>query len=461
MKFILFFCSALFVALTSCTTVKPAAPVAAYTPFVFKPELSKINIPVEISVKTLENNINHHLTGLLYEDNNLNDDDMMIKIWKKENISLSVAGEEFHYKVPLKVWMKTGFKVEKLGMTFSDYEEVEFSLRLNFTSTIAVKEDWKVITSTKFTGHEWIQKPEIDLGLFQISLGYFADKVIESQQQKIPTLIDEQAKNFLEIKKYVQDAWKVIQDPVSLSEDPKSWLKVTPVEVQMTPLMGRAGMIQASMGMQAYSYVHLGEKPVVPVVPLGKLKLTHEETGFFSIAVVSDILYDYAESLAKKYLEGQEYSFKDGKKKVKIDNIQLYGSQNKIVLALEVSGNVKGKIFLKGVPYYHQATKSIKIKDMEFDLDTKNKLLKSADWLAHDIFIKKIESNFSFSIQEELKETEDLLAKSLTNNRINKNVLLNGRLTEVAVKDIFLTEDSMKAVILIKGIMNVNIDNLD
>src|SRR5436190_65308 len=102
----------IFAFLTSCKTIKTQAPSAVYEPVIVKPELSSINIPLEIQTKKLETIINSYLVGTLYEDNNINDDDLVLKVSKLSNISLEVVGEEFRFKVPLRVWIKAGFKVE-------------------------------------------------------------------------------------------------------------------------------------------------------------------------------------------------------------------------------------------------------------------------------------------------------------------------------------------------------------
>src|SRR5690606_20688155 len=122
-------------------------------------ELSEVNIPVKISSDKIVNSINQQLTGLLYEDVDLYDDDIMMKVWKKDNISLEVVGEEFRYKVPLKVWLKTGFKIEKFGIVLSDYEETNFELAIKFITRISMDENWRVNTSTVMSGYDWVKKP--------------------------------------------------------------------------------------------------------------------------------------------------------------------------------------------------------------------------------------------------------------------------------------------------------------
>lgn len=445
----------------SCKSIKPVAPTAVYTPYVLKPEFSRVNIPFQLPVSQIEKGINQQVNGLIYEDNNLADDDMMLKVWKQDNITLNMVGEEIRYRVPLKIWLKAGFKTESFGIEVSDYEETSFALAINLVSKVSIDANWKITSITKLASYDWITKPVLKVGFVEVPLTYVADKVISSQQGKLTSLLDEQTKKYVDVKPYLDEAWRQLHKPVSLSDDPAVWLKISPAEVQMTPLMGRAGYIQSSIGINAFSEIYLGAEPAFKVTSLPKLKVVRDETGSFTIFLVSDLDYSYAEQLVQKYFVGQVYSFKNGKKNIKVDSINLYGSNNKIVINLKVSGSINGNIYLKGTPYYDANSQSIKVQDVDYDLDTKNQLLKSADWLAHGLFIKKIEPYLTFSIKDQLEETRGLIQQGLTNHRINKNIVLNGRLTQLMPKEIYLTEKSMNAVVLINGTLKVDIEGFD
>ena len=90
-------------------------------------------------------------------------------------------------------------------------------------------------------------------------------------------------------------------------------------------------------------------------------------------------------------------------------------------------------------------------------MDTKNKLLKSADWFAHDIFIKKIESSFVYSLKADLEETKKTLEESMFNKKIYDYYNLEGSLIYFAPETIYLTETGIAALMLVKGTLTVTI----
>src|SRR6187402_2671556 len=93
MKFFSIF--SLFAALTLFTgcstsqkleTLKPEPDDAS--PLVYDANPSFINLPITVKLTDIENQTNSILNGLIYEDNNIEDDDIEMKIWKQAPIKI-------------------------------------------------------------------------------------------------------------------------------------------------------------------------------------------------------------------------------------------------------------------------------------------------------------------------------------------------------------------------------------
>jgi hypothetical protein len=75
----------------------------------------------------------------------------------------------------------------------------------------------------------------------------------------------------------------------------------------------------------------------------------------------------------------------------------------KIVIALDLSGSVNGKIYLSGFPQYNDKSKEIYFDELDYVLDTKNKLMRTANWLAQGFILRKLR-DCRYSIQTNLDE---------------------------------------------------------
>ena len=88
-----------FLLISGCATtnkidaLKPEPDDA--TPLVYETTASYLNLPINIKLKDIENQTNIALSGLIYEDNNIDDDAIEMKIWKQAPITiLSDKGEK-------------------------------------------------------------------------------------------------------------------------------------------------------------------------------------------------------------------------------------------------------------------------------------------------------------------------------------------------------------------------------
>ncbi len=86
------------------TSLKPEPDNAAEVVYDNPP--SFISMPVDIKLKDIEYQVNKYMTGLLYEDNNVNDDNVAIKIYKTAPISISNVNGKIQTKLPIKANIK-------------------------------------------------------------------------------------------------------------------------------------------------------------------------------------------------------------------------------------------------------------------------------------------------------------------------------------------------------------------
>ena len=110
---------------------------------------------------------------------------------------------------------------------------------------------------------------------------------------------------------------------------------------------------------------------------------------------------------------------------------------------------------------YNLDKKEIYLDQVNFVLDSKNKLLKLGDWLVHGIIAKKIQQNCTFSIANQLAETEKTIKTYLNNYQPVKGVVVSGNITELNPEKIVLTPNAIVAIISANGQVAVRIDGLE
>ena len=138
--------------------------------------------------------------------------------------------------------------------------------------------------------------------------------------------------------------------------------------------------------------------------------------------------------------------------------MRLYGGDGKIIVETDVTGSLKGKLYFTGTPYYNAADSTIRVKDFNFEMHTKNALLKSANWLMHANFVNMIQKRLEFPLSSNIKDAKKMLQNSLANYNMGMGTTLKGRLDDLNVEGVILTRESIKASIVFKGKITILIN---
>ena len=462
---------ACFFALTACqptattTRLAPNAPKPAYTMTEMDVRNEKyrstVNVPVSIALRDVERQLNAQVNGLVYEDNNLDNnggDNFMTKVWKREPITVSAKDSLFQFVVPLKIWVRAGIKV--LG--FRQTADTEFEINLRFSSRFSIDTDWSVNTLTRADGYDWIKKPAFSIAGIQVPITGFVGKMIDKNLSGITATLDRQVRRDIDLRTPVLQAWNTIRQPYLLAADYKTWLLVSPQRVVITPLQVEGNVVRASIGIEGYTITTVGPKPVVkPAVSLPDLTVVPQLTNTdFQVGLMSEISYAEAAQLAAYTFVGKTFAFNGNKHSVTVTDIDLYGQNNNLIIKAGLSGSITGNVYLRGQPYYDGEQKTISLKDLEYDFDTKNLLQRTANWLLHGTFANLLQKQLTIPVGPELDRLQQSVQNQLKNNQIATGVMLNGTLDEVRPDQVYLTPTALLAVVYAKGRVTVRVDGL-
>jgi hypothetical protein len=263
----------------------------------------------------------------------------------------------------------------------------------------------------------------------------------------------------MDFKPNVMEAVSKISTPFLMSAAYNSWLRIVPIEIYSTNVKLKNDSFLLNMGMKCNMETLIGNKPeskfdANKIVLKAVDKIPEQISA--NIAVVST--YQEASKLMTTNFAGQEFG--SGSKKVKVQNVAIWHKDGKMVIALDLLGAVDGTIYLNGFPQYNETTKEIYFDKLDYVLDTKSKLMRTANWLAQGIILKKIESNCRYSIKQNLDEAKQSMMVYLKNYSPMPGVFINGKMEDIQFQKIQLTNQAIIAFIKINGTINVAIDGL-
>lgn len=462
-KSLLFLPVVCFLVLTGCqpsTTTQPKAPTESYkhTNMDIQSEKHKstVHVPIELSIAELTRHLNTQVQGLIYEDND-RQEGFKIKVWKRALIVAEARDSLLYYTVPLKIWGEKSYQV--LGITGA--QATEFQINLKFMTRFGVDPDWEVRSQTVSAGFDWVTKPSIKVANIEIPITGIISRKISENLETFSKAIDKNIQESIEVKPYVVQAWNLIREPRQLSEEYRTWLVVTPTDILMTPFQVDKGKISTSIGIRGFTQTLTGEKPTIkPATEIPNLMIVKDIPKGFQIGLIGVVPYEEASKLAATQFVGKRFDFKEGKYKIEVTSVDIYGQNDKLIIKSGVKGSINGVIYLKGIPHYDAASRTLSLKNVDYDLDTKNVLLKTANWLLQGKFAKQIEQQFVFSVGDQVDEAQKAIRQQLTNRKVAKGVAFGGRLDHLDPDQVYLTPTSLVALIVAKGQIDVKIDGL-
>ena len=196
------------------------------TPMVYNSKTSFVNMPLQISLKEIEAQLNKTLNGEIYNDANLEDDNTEMKITKTAPIRLIEKNGKIQTILPLKIWSKFKYGTDFLGL--NDTKEINLNGTITMTSDVKLS-NWKMSTTSKIEDIKWSESPTISVAGKNIPITYIISPTLSIFKSKIAKKIDDAIENSCDFKPYVLDVLEKMSTPFLTSELYQTWFKLTGV----------------------------------------------------------------------------------------------------------------------------------------------------------------------------------------------------------------------------------------
>ena len=427
------------------------------SPMVYKTSTSFVSMPLEISLKEIEHQLNKTLNGEIYNDTNINDDKTEMKITKTAPIRIVEKNGKIQTTLPLKIWSKFKYGTDFMGL--NDTREINLNGTFTLISDVKLS-NFKMNTVSKIEDFEWSESPTISVAGKNVPITYIINPTLSIFKSKMAKKIDEAINETSDFKPYVLDVLEKMSTPFVTSEQYQTWFKLIPIEVYVTDAVLSKTKINMDLGLKCNMETMVGQQP--------KNSFDRSKIVFKPVASVPDKItaniaaistYDSASKIITSNFKGKEFA--SGKRKIIVEGVSIWHKDGKIIIALDMSGTINGTIYLSGIPNYNAITKEIYFDQMDYVLNTKGLLTKTANWLMQGTILRKIQENCRYSIKENLDEGKKSMLPYLNNYSPMKGVFVNGTMNDFEFEKVELTDKAMIAFIKTTGKMKVLIDGME
>ena len=405
-------------------------------------------MPVKIPLSEIGNMINSSVPTLIFEDNSFtdnNNDQFKVKVWKTRPIRL-VGGtkQNLLIEVPLKIWAEKG--IGTLGIY--NYQNTTFETVMYFNTQILFNNNWTMVTKTLPMGYKWVTKPVLDYGRIKVPITSLVESSLKKQQADFCKTIDDMMLEQLNFQQYAIMAWNQFSEPFEVSDEYKTWLKITPISVNITPLIFHGNRIDANIGIDTYSETFTGSKPAAsPLIKtVTNFNYVQQLPQNFLLQTTVNIPFSEATSIAEKTFLGKEFDFREGKSKVKITSINVFGEAGRIMIEAQTEGAIEGTSYITGIPVYDEMKRNIVLSDTKFKLKTKNILYKTVTLLFQKKIVKMIEDEYGIPTAE-LEDSSKKSIEETFNKEYYKGLKMRGKVYKLKPSQIILNPFGITAII--------------
>ncbi|HOY19372.1 MAG TPA: DUF4403 family protein, partial [Haliscomenobacter sp.] len=438
--------------LLACQTQRKIEPPMAIYASEPEEKRSVLHIPIELKISDLEETLNNELQGVLFNDNSFDDgDNMKIKATKLNKIGFKADNTSISFALPL------ALSIQYNGGIFGTLDATG-DISLDLKTEYSIQPDWSIVTKTEISSYRWLRRPTLQMGSINVPIGSLVDLVLNKTRKSIGREIDDVVKDYLGLSRVIQDTWDMMFQPLLVSPEYSAWLQVNPTSIGMTPVGIVNNALSTTIVIEARPLVNIGPRPEdKEAMQLPPLTMYTALAPGMEMYLNTTIAWEEAEKIAKQYVLGETYS--SGKRKVTVQDLKLYGTNDsKVVVNTRLTGSYNGSIYLNGSPEYDLSANKIKIKDLDFTLDTKNVLMKGGAWMLRSTIKNRIQDNMNFLLKYNLEEMKNMLQAELNNYRLGSGLRMAGNIDRLEIGKLRLGPNGFNIGIEILGNLKVMVE---
>jgi hypothetical protein len=277
-------------------------------------------------------------------------------------------------------------------------------------------------------------------GIIQVSLKNEVQKLVNGAAPGLIAKALDSVRDSMPIRSKVEEAWKGMFKPVPIGSGPEAYALLTPEKVRLQRVVfddPQFLTIRAAIEGKLQTAV-TSQTPKDPTpTPLPDLVLESAISPKFHVLLplgveLSSVNPALSSRLSNKRIELDKETI------VVIKSISFYSKNGVLYVKMDIeaqnktlSTQVEGVIFLKCGLAASKESEVLRLKDVDFSLETKNVLAKTASWLLKDTICRRVEDTVKLDISAELKRLQRDVNKRYASLALSPQVMLRPHLDEI------------------------------
>ncbi|WP_245859803.1 DUF4403 family protein [Spirosoma aerolatum] len=443
--------------LSHCQTKKAQPPQAEGFDPPIPETMSYIAGPIIFQLSELQEKINRELDPVLIGKQTKEGKVkgfISFRVKRLGPVQVQYANQKVSLSAPLQMWLTKPFSKDT-----TPPKKPFCALHVNFQTPIQVTSNWRLNSQTKFTDYTWIKEPELRLLGKEISLAKVAQDILDKHRADIETMIDSAIHRDLRLDNMVKPIWRDLQKPLLINRDYGLWLVPIPVSVAAGPVTGDARQLTTHIRMAFRTKTELKPSPPEhPKTELPRLQKRDTVSQVSDLHLMSFIPYADINRIMKLTISKQPKKMAFGS--VTVKGVSVYGSQQSLIVKVDMDGLVDGPVYLRGRPEFDTLTNTLNVNNLDFDAQTNNLLARSTKPVWHKPLQLILKQLLTIRLGDDIAQFPHKISEAFEEGGAGKKTDLNIHSFRFIPQKIAIRPDGIQALIKVESQVALKINQL-
>ncbi len=354
-----------------------------------------------------------------------------LEITAFEDFNLHIKDSILSYNFTIKLNLKSS-KLSGVG----GLAKVKLNLDTNFN----ISEDWKLTTKTYLKEHEWIEKPVMKLKILSIPSTGILELLIGAFDDKMCSEIDKLVQKGSDLKKFIDPVLESLKNPLEIERISNFNFNIKPnnLKIHMDEYSDKFIRVKIFSGSELVVKVkELNSSNIFQDLP----SISYEDFDVLGSRFLIDAEINHAELSEILINELKEFNIKG--KKVNFEKIRIETADEKLHLEVELSGDIKGTVFLNFEPVFNEEEQFVKLEDLKFKLESKQLFVRTTSWLFKKEIERQLAKYAKIDLRQILNNIKFSTNKTLEDKELYPGLNLTADIDAIVVKALRLLPEGL------------------
>jgi len=442
------------------TKIEPLAPTPTKLDTTLVAPLSELIFPINFKVEELNTILNTVIDGKFFDAPltiNKRGDILNLEITKSAPLKIKWQMPCLIMEIPLHL---EGIGDVKIGKRrISNQEAIEGDLVLTLKSRISISDDWKLKTNSSIKKITWTKQPVLKLLFVKLNLKEQVEAILKLKEKELLSKLDRQIGEKIQLKKAIEKLWVDIQKPLQVNKkEIMVWIQNRCESIEAKMLNKGDSIISIQVICAAHSFVLLDSTKKIAynnILPPYKEaeKEVEEQLNLFISGKIPFTLINKHLNTKKDRLKTKNLAYS-----LLIKEIELYGIENAIAAKVKVRGTLNGDVYLTGKIAFDTIKKSLYVKDFNYDMNTKNTLVKSAIWVFGSDLPEIISRRLILPLDSAISKIPTLMVEGIEKSKVGNKLDAGIKINSVYLYKTIVTQKDIQYIIAINANANIQLE---